>query len=765
MEHAERPTALQLPPCGNAASPQEAAQAHAPHSSALAKLKVRERGSRTRDASTLPPSPSPPSSPTSVQHSNTARTVDSDGASVSSPARSSAAFDALKRRRSATRAQSASAVVQRARLYTQLEQEESQPPRVLTAQEASAAPGKGTTAAMNAHLSVRRERSPSYSPLPFPQLSGMSASSRSRVSGIATHRDRGSRLVSNDEASSSASSNASHSTSSDCTWTGTDAAAQPVEHEQPSMSAADAQAELDRVVSALERAASASHRQLDWEEQRGALESASNLAKSQPELVKRRAQELVRAAVPSLKSLRSGVAKSALVMLREVSAAAGPKLDGEAHSIVPALCKQCNEQGFLAAEADRALAALTSLGSKPKVIAALLSACSHPSWQVRRKATLHLEKALSLAADQITGAENVKGFATSEDVLGRVTTTVASLLDEGSLHCRTLAKRSLFHLATLSGGQDAVLRHLSGDKAQQARDCLEDKRGMPEHPVSDSSASAHAAPAPNGSSIIHFRGSSAPIQSHSSNGQSKRGNAHENSKAQSQNSSIDKSKGPSFGSERSAGAADWRQRLSAVRETESKIKQLLNSANNDAAAQELATLAKRAADGSPRVAVAALDAVTATAPLMPKRPLKMVNEQMPSLSAAAAAASDETRAAAVSALDALVSGLGSENASRSLADACARGSSRARPALLSLLQRCASSNKDASVAASDEVLMKHVLPAAFSCIGDSRSRQAASQLLHTLAERVGNDAILSKASRLPIPTRQKVEHALSSRDE
>ena len=685
-----------------------------PGGNAIEKLK--ERHARSRDSVPPSPCPSDPSTPPPPD--------------VAPPSPDSP-LDALKRRRNASRAQSASAVLQRSRTT----------PAPDDPDDDASTPDTSTPP----ELSLRSSRSftnptnPPRSLCEHPQA-----------------------LPESELESSSNSNSRSYSTSASENSAGSISYTPPSALDDPS-------AELDRVIIALQRVADASHRQINWEEQHGALESATSLATSHPDVVRRRAQELVRAAEPSLKSLRSGVAKQALVMLREISSAAGSKLDCEAHNVVPALCKQCGEQGFLAAEADKALTALTTAVSKPRAIAALLSVCTHPSWQVRRKAAHHLENALSIASEQISSAHNGKKVVCPDEVVSRVAVTVASLLGEGNQHCRTLAKRSLFHLVTISGGRDQLLRHIPAEKVQQARSSLDDKRGMPEHPASPTDSSASSITI-RGGALNGMRGSSAPPPQTFTYKRRGGGGGEKQSFGPSSNEkgttittrtrSDNSNGGVSFGSNTSTGAADWRQRLATVRESEAAVKRLVGESQQDAAANELIALARRAADGSPRVAIAALKAICKTVPVMPQDLLRRtMADHIPSLAGAAAAASDEMRSAASAALEAVTSSLGAEVASRMLANACQRGSARSRPALLRVLQSTASRDESEG-GASKEALIKDALPTAFSSISDGRSRQAAMDLLQALESRIGTDTIMSRASRLPAPTQQKVANAL-----
>lgn len=469
---------------------------------------------------------------------------------------------------------------------------------------------------------------------------------------------------------------------------------------------------LETCLQALERAASATRKELDWEEQQRSLQKCVRLVRNHPDVVTRRAKDISRATLPSLKSLRSGVVRCALALFHELFLAVGSKADGELEAVLPGLCKQCGEQGFLAAEADKAIEGALEQCTLQKAVSALLLASHNSSWQVRRKAAYHLEKALAEAAE---GRNRL-----SEDAVAKAVQRAASLLDEGSLHCRTLAKRCLFHAAKLYGGNSSVLSYLAEEKARKAKQCLNDSRGMPPPPDKPASAGStrYAQPKPG----------TAPT--------------------------------------RTATDVDWRARLSAVRsarqracdeaDRQASLGEGVDELSDGALLEDVSLLCKRAADGSPQVAIAALDGVAEVSHRLPSDDARrLLAPHVPAIAAATSSSSEDAQKAAMSCLDVVIGALGPKQGVKALGAACERDNIRARPTLLELLCQCAQRGDTP-----DSTLLKHALPAAFACIHDERSRPAAGRLLQRVAGRFGRDAILSRAARLAAPSRAKVREVL-----
>ena len=96
-------------------------------------------------------------------------------------------------------------------------------------------------------------------------------------------------------------------------------------------------------------------------------------------------------------SLRSALAKNAVVCFRELFAHIGHKMEADLDLIVPVLIKKAGESnGFICDEANKALSTMVQSVSESRAIAALLGSASHRNPAARAKAAAHLAKALEL---------------------------------------------------------------------------------------------------------------------------------------------------------------------------------------------------------------------------------------------------------------------------------------------------------------------------------------------------------------------------------
>ena len=96
-------------------------------------------------------------------------------------------------------------------------------------------------------------------------------------------------------------------------------------------------------------------------------------------------------------SLRSALAKNAVVCFRELFIHFGHKMEADLDLIVPVLIKKAGESnGFICEEANKALSSMVNNVSEARAISALLGSASHRNPAARAKAAAHLAKALEL---------------------------------------------------------------------------------------------------------------------------------------------------------------------------------------------------------------------------------------------------------------------------------------------------------------------------------------------------------------------------------
>ena len=156
-------------------------------------------------------------------------------------------------------------------------------------------------------------------------------------------------------------------------------------------------------------------------------------------------------------SLRSALAKNAVVCFRELFFTLGHKMKADLDLIVPVLIKKAGESnGFICDEANKALAAMVQSVSESRAIAALLGSASHrnpPRAPRRRRTSPTLE---------LMGYGRLLHSRELERVL-----LLPTLLSEGLSETRAAAKQIIFNLtrealvADETGGSSGCCNNLS----------------------------------------------------------------------------------------------------------------------------------------------------------------------------------------------------------------------------------------------------------------------------------------------------------------
>ncbi|KAL4449554.1 hypothetical protein ABPG77_007198 [Micractinium sp. CCAP 211/92] len=238
---------------------------------------------------------------------------------------------------------------------------------------------------------------------------------------------------------------------------------------------AQPEAALQQALAALQAAALAQKKELDWQAQHEALRTLRRLAVHHPALVAPAAtlHALVALAAPVIDALRSTLARLAIAVFQSLVEALGPAMDPELEAFVPLLLKRAGQvsisgrDNFLAAEADRVLTALVTHAGEARCAAALLSSLSSKSPDIRARAAMHLASCLQQHGGRLVGAAGAGSALTP-----RLLRAAVALLEEGALEARTAGKRMLFELRGLL---DAAAAAGLGDDFKRCLDRLECK--------------------------------------------------------------------------------------------------------------------------------------------------------------------------------------------------------------------------------------------------------------------------------------------------
>eukprot|EP00958_Prasinococcus_capsulatus_P006356 scaffold603_cov404-Prasinococcus_capsulatus_cf.AAC.30 len=150
------------------------------------------------------------------------------------------------------------------------------------------------------------------------------------------------------------------------------------------------------------------HTKVDWEEQFHAITMARQLAVYHPKVLAPQLHVLALALAPCVDSLRSFVAKNAILCFGDILSSLGRAAEHELECIVFALVKKGGDLSnhFLSFEADMALGKIHGNVSDQRAILALVNATSQKSSNARLTATRHLDICASNMGSRLAASGN-----------------------------------------------------------------------------------------------------------------------------------------------------------------------------------------------------------------------------------------------------------------------------------------------------------------------------------------------------------------------
>lgn len=474
------------------------------------------------------------------------------------------------------------------------------------------------------------------------------------------------------------------------------------------------------VLQELISANAADRKELDWLAQYEALVLARRLITHHAATLQRDLHALVVALTPAIDGLRSLTAKTAMILVEEMAASLGRGLDAELDALIPVLLKRAGEQStagrenFICQVADQALMCIADSCGEGKVSSTLLASMGHKNGAVRCKVALHVDYLLERRGASLLGGGR-------PDVLDKLVSSVAILLDEGSLETRTFAKRILWSLRRL--GEDPFersLRRLTETKSRQVRAVFDGQSGPPQPPrrpmsrappnsVSTPSSASSASNWDGGFNSTRSRGPAdngfgRTPSNNSNTGDEGAGHGPPVSRAASLNRTLGGGSGSGSGSGGSRRALDggglggssdpavleavtkanskeWLARLEAIKAIEEMLRDRPGPPHADDGAAIAECLAQKASDGNAKVALQALGALKAAARTLRDAITSSVHLVVPPLCAALASTNEKLKTAATEALDAVVTAVDPAQILQVLAHSASHAKGPARAAL------------------------------------------------------------------------------------
>jgi hypothetical protein len=512
----------------------------------------------------------------------------------------------------------------------------------------------------------------------------------------------------------------------------------------------------------------------DWQREIEGLNNARRLAKFDKEVLVTRLSEVVRNALPAVNSLRSSVAKTAIMMLADIATSVGRPLESELERLVPVLVRKTADTAeFIVVEAQRALTAVIDSCNPPRVLTALLAASQDKAAIVR----LHSAAWLAQLAEKL--GPRVSSLRQTDDLLkaafkfaseGREETRHSgkriyqALLSGGAIPAGT-AERVLGHRAaaslkeTMSRVDTTTAGGVAAGRASSRRRVRSNSRsdGIPtpiEPPAADPFSEAaieHLLPSVD-------RPASGRVSIASSTSSSKVRGKRGRLVAKSDLAAPD----PELATileQLGSGSADWRTRSSAL-DALLALSERKPAVVRSEALLVMDRIGKRIGDGNSKVASAALHTLRG---LISGHALhgKALEQSMPlvihALGNGVASAQQAIADDSTSLIHLSVAHMDPQVSVSILASALGPANSKVVPVLLNSLAIVVPK-------APKKHLQRSVLPKLFPLLDDSKLqvRNAAAALLQTIAKQTGQQAVLRTASALAADIRV-IERALGPR--
>eukprot|EP00891_Asterochloris_glomerata_P001321 jgi/Astpho2/1321/e_gw1.00024.62.1_t len=535
---------------------------------------------------------------------------------------------------------------------------------------------------------------------------------------------------------------------------------------------------LQGVLQQLGEANVAKRKELDWQAQNQALNDLRRLVRHHSQVLLPAMHAMVIAALPAIDALRSITAKFAMALFQELFQTLGRASESELEHIVPMLAKKAGEVSnagrdtFLAADADRTLAVLVECCSEGRVAAALLGCVAHKSPQTRAKVAAHLDSACYQPSNVTACAS-----AACPGLLEKVFKAATSFLEEGSLDTRTYGKRLIWAVRGLVSGEE--LKRLAAragpDRKQRKVWEVLDSAGPPPPPLKAASSarqqgsSAAAAGPTSGAAVARSPGgwlgvrrpARVPRGSTSSDGGSGNlapriavGGRLSSGGASEADAEVRDALGRAL---TRTGGRDWRDRSDALRSVAAQAGRLGDLPEAQLVAV-LDFLGQHLSDGNLKVQMQDLEVLMQVLPALGNATAAGLHTLVPALVANLGSSNGKIAARAGDVLDQLMLSVNPTLLIQHFAHCMSHAQQRSKTAVIDRLGVLV----DACYGAKPVLIVKHVLPAAFTLLGERRSDVRASTLglLAICARHMGNELAVH-ASSLPQVQQDRIAEIIS----
>ena len=507
------------------------------------------------------------------------------------------------------------------------------------------------------------------------------------------------------------------------------------------------------VLSALAIANAANRKELNWIAQYEALTNARRLVVNHSSIVLAQLHDLVIAILPAIVELRSYTAKNALQLVREIFQMLKGYVDNELERIVPVLMKKAGEmstagrKNFLAIEADSVLTDMVVNCNEVKAAQALLSCAKHKTGSIRTKVIMHLTEIVS---------KNSRRVLQNRDLMDKILTTAASFLDEPSIETRTHSKHCLWTLGELAPHEVRnFLNKVSDIKAKQVRNAVTNP--PPQLPVGkttgvrgtrsrerNSNGSQYAAEGMGFQSLAvdntQQQRPKPPSRSRSSRGSQEAEEGFQNT--------LDK-----------ISSKDWRERYQGLQALEKDLIRL-GDIQESKLISAFDALVPRISDGNSKVVVQALQTISDIVTLAKNTSVVVLNILMPNLASTIGSTNEKIRRKASATLYTMCCEVDSVYLIQNMSHCVKHSGPRSQPVLIEHLSHLI----PAVYSRKPQLVNKYVIPVAFSMLNEKSTgvRMSMQKLVKSLHKSMGTQLLALADERLGGTLQNKLHDMLTS---
>jgi len=477
-------------------------------------------------------------------------------------------------------------------------------------------------------------------------------------------------------------------------------------------------------------------------------------------------------------SLRSSLAKNAVVCFRELFCYLGTKIEADLDLIVPVLIKKAGESnGFICDEANKALTMMVHNVSESRAITALLTSWSHRNPSARAKAATHLAKAL-----EVMGYDRVL----QSRELDRVLPILPTMLGEGLSETRAAAKHIIAGLTREArhspADSERLERLLRRNLSEPAYRKLRDSVDMMQHP-DPNSLLADGLKMSGGPAIRNKEGrrggavgssANAPASAAAEGGRRGGGGGGGSSNLDD----LGGVSGSRFGSKGSGGvggsgdlseledafkslaSTDWSTRIEGVMSLAELVTEQPETLGTRANLLTMFDhLTPRLTDSNSKVIIVALQKLQEMVPLICDGLPSVVATLVPALGTSLASSNAQVRAIVPAVIDTLVKEVAHDALMQPFANCVLYSPPKARPMMIDKLRELSTS----VYAAKPQLVIKHVLPTAWRLLEDNRAdlRTNTVQLLRILHVLLG-PALLEHAQTTPAAVQRRLQEIVQT---